>query len=61
MWNDGNWQAQHDFAEAVFAYAVKVDVERYSRSPDIGRALAAAERMVADLPEAERHHGETPR
>ena len=60
MWNEGNWQAQQEFTEALFAHAAKLEAAKIKRLNDLPQeakeqhALNAAERMMADLPEAER-------
>ena len=60
MWNEGNGQGQQEFTEALFDWAAKKDAaerERRNAEPQEvkeQRALNAAERMMADLPETER-------
>ena len=54
MWNDGNWQAQSEFTEALFDWAAKKDAaerERRNSRPRevvIDDAVKAAERMLED-------------
>ena len=54
MWNDGNWQAQSEYTEALFDWAAKKDADererRNSRPREvvIDDAVKAAERMLED-------------
>lgn len=54
MWNEGNWQAQSEYTEALFNWAAKKDAaerERRNSRPCEGvidDAVKAAERMLEE-------------